>query len=46
MTVSDVSHKSPLTLSFLAAAKEMGYSLVDSNGAEQTGVSVEALLEN
>jgi hypothetical protein len=37
MTVSDLPYKSPLTLSFMASAAQMGYPIRDINGPEQTG---------
>ncbi|CAG0922072.1 unnamed protein product [Notodromas monacha] len=37
LTVSDPAHKSPLTLSFMASAAEMGYKIRDINGQNQTG---------
>ncbi|CAG0920784.1 unnamed protein product [Notodromas monacha] len=37
LTVSDPAFKSPLTLSFMASAAEMGYQIRDVNAENQTG---------
>ena len=41
LTVTDVVHRVPLSLAFMASAADLGYPIRDVNGQEQTGTVVQ-----